>query len=434
MSSPISSAANPNAPALITDAFTLCYHELAVQVETLCKQLKNWGVEERDRVAFSCTNNQKIILLYLALFKLNAVACPFNPRLPEPRKERILSAFAPKFVIDLEEMSCTRAASTKSEPSIAVLMPTSGSSGPEKIVALSFENLRSSAEGSTMRLPLETDDRWLLPLPLFHVSGLILLFRVLLKGAALIISNLPLAKSLEAHRATLASLVPTQLFRLCRDLPSSPSHLKGALLGGAALSPRLFEEAISKGYKIFSSYGMTEMCAAMTLDLSPKVEGNRLTAGRLLPYRELKLSDEGEILVRGRTLFLGYWDREKGLNLPLDAEGWFHTKDRGAVTEDGRLLVLGRRDSLFISGGENIFPEEIESVLLSLPGILEALVLPHPDEEFGQVAHAFISSELPFSEETLLAQLKTLLPRHMLPRRIFPFPATSEPGIKRSRK
>ncbi len=415
-----------SAPAIITDTCTLTYAELDAHIERCCAELQALGVKTGTRVAFIASSSWQTVALYFALFRLNATACPINFRFPEPRVQKLLQEFEPLLTVEPEKLfsSSVRCKCERSAGGIAVLMPTSGSSGPQKIAALSYGSLYLSADGSMQKLPLDASDRWLLSLPLFHVSGLALLFRAFIRGMAVIISTLPLQEAISRFGVTFLSLVPTQLFRLCKALPAAPAHLKGILIGGAPLSPTLLEEARGRGYKIFSSYGMTETCAQITLDTAPTMERGYLTCGKPLPYRQLKLSPEGEILVKGQTLFSGYWHKETGATLPLDSEGWFHTKDRGELSEDGRLIVLGRKDRLFISGGENIFPEEIESALLALPDIFEAYVFPQPDAEFGEVPHAFINSgDENFSEEQILTALRKTLPGYMLPRSVLQMPA-----------
>ena len=408
------------APAIITDTHTLTYEELNAYVEALCIKLQSHGVKSGARVAFIATSSWQNAALFFALFRLNAAACPLNFRLPEAFLQPLIDQLAPHFIMHadfgIENYQLNAPLNTDE---IAVLMPTSGSSGAAKIAALSYSNLYYSAEGSMQKLPLKPLDRWLLPLPLFHVSGLMLLFRSFLRGLTVIISEMKPHEALTKYEATFLSLVPTQLFRLCNAQPTAPAYLKGVLIGGAPLSAALLEEATQKGYKIFSSYGMTEMCAQITLDPAPKIERGELTCGTPLPHRELRVNSNGEILVRGKTLFLGYWDKTSGLIKPTDSEGWFSTKDRGKISDDGRLIVLGRMDSLFISGGENVFPEEIESALLALPDILEALVIPLPDPEFGHLPYAFINTNKDnFSEKQILATLRKSLPGYMIPRRI----------------
>ena len=128
------------------------------------------------------------------------------------------------------------------------------------------------------------------------------------------------------------------------------------------------DEALARGLPIHTSYGLTEMASQVTTTPPGASPGELRTAGRVLPGREVSISGGGEILVRGETLFAGYVDGEK-VDRPLDADGWFHTGDLGDLDEDGYLRVLGRSDNLFISGGENIQPEEIEEALCSLEGV-----------------------------------------------------------------
>ncbi len=165
--------------------------------------------------------------------------------------------------------------------------------------------------------------------------------------------------------------------------------LKAILLGGGAIPERLIEQCIALKLPIHVSYGSTEMSSQITTTAVDEAPEKLFTAGKLLPYRELKIATNGEILVRGETLFAGYVQGER-LRLPLGENGWFGTGDIGELTEDGYLIVQGRKDHMFISGGENIHPEEIERELLKYPGIEEAVVVPVPDVEFGSRPVAFI--------------------------------------------
>ena len=135
-----------------------------------------------------------------------------------------------------------------------------------------------------------------------------------------------------------------------------------------------------------------------------------------LLFREVCLAEDSEILVRGKTLFQGYFSKDTGVTLPLTPEGWFATRDLGKWDDEGHLHIIGRKDNLFISGGENIQPEEVESILCGLPGITQAIVVPITDREFGERPVAFISGH------TDLRALENLLPRFKLPIRYFPLP------------
>ena len=161
-----------------------------------------------------------------------------------------------------------------------------------------------------------------------------------------------------------------------------------------------------------TSYGLTEMASQVTTTPPGASKEQLRTAGRALPYREIRVSTEGEILVRGKTLFAGYL-RNGGLDRPLDEDGWFHTGDLGELDDGGNLRPTGRRDNLFVSGGENVQPEEIEAALLRLSGVEEAVVVPVPDPEFGARPVAFVrTSGVPAD---LAQELGRSLPRFKVP-------------------
>ena len=147
-----------------------------------------------------------------------------------------------------------------------------------------------------------------------------------------------------------------------------------------------------------------------------------------MPGREVSISERGEILVRGETLFAGYVEGER-LERPLDQEGWFHTKDLGELDDDGWLRVGGRMDNLFISGGENVQPEEVEEALCRLNGVDEAIVVPVPDEEFGARPVAFVRAAGRKPEE-LAQELGLLLPRFKIPVSFHPWPEGAQRGMK----
>jgi O-succinylbenzoic acid--CoA ligase len=386
--------------------------------------LRKRGVSKKSRVAFVARTEPSTLVLFLALFRIGAASCPISFRFPEERVQELLKHLEPAFFLETATLSLNGPQDSFceiEEDSLAVLMPTSGSLGSPKIVALTYGNLFWSAQGSLQLLPIEEQDRILLSLPLFHVSGLMLCMRALMKKACLVFSSL---EALHTHQIQFLSLVPTQLFRVCKH--PAPSTLKGVLMGGAPLSFSLWKEATEKGYPLLTSYGLTETCSQVTLDLSPSYVDGRITSGSPLPFRELQLACDGEILVKGKTLFSGYRKQDQ-----MEKE-WFATNDLGKWTPDGKLLVLGRKDSQFISGGENIFPEEIEAALLRLPEMMQALVVPVSDVEFGMRPCAFVQTRNSFDELNILAQLRETLPAFMLPCKILPFP--KEEGIKFSRR
>jgi O-succinylbenzoic acid--CoA ligase len=396
--------------ALISEEREWSYGELDALVGAMCAQLQKRGVGAGMRVAFVGKSEWQVLVLLLALFRLGAIACPLHPRMPIAiALERLATPFffdPQTFVL---EGKCD--AAMWDEKQIATLLFTSGSTATPKLACHSLGNHLESAKATLQCLPLGPGDRWLLSLPLVHVGGLATLFRCFLSGAAVLLSTI------QDPRATHISLVPTQLFRLLKD--NVPPRAKVALLGGAPIPPALYEQAKDKGWNVLSTYGMTEMSSQIAL------------CGKPMSSAEVRVAEDGEIWVRGKTLFQGYWDKKSGLSLPLNEEGWFATGDLGRWSEKGLLLNLGRKDNLFISGGENIQPEEVEEALSTLPGVTEFLVVPVDDEEFGQRPVAFLDPCYTLQE--IQEFLKDKLPSYKIPIQVFPFPE-QEGGPKRARK
>ncbi len=243
----------------------------------------------------------------------------------------------------------------------------------------------------------------------------------MLAKATLVLPKHSLEESINQDNLTHLSLIPTQLQRLINL--KSLQKLKYILLGGALIPSSLLEKAASLNLPVCSTYGLTEMSSqVVTDDLKTKKP-------TLLPYRELKIGSNQEVLVRGKCLFLGYLEENK-LTCPFDSEGWYKTGDKGMYKE-GLFTYLGRVDNLFISGGENIQPEEIEALLLKHPDIEEALVIPKPDEEFGHRPVALVKSKTPINESLLNSYLSKHLPKYKLP---IDYKPLLYPGLKPSRQ
>jgi Acyl-CoA synthetases (AMP-forming)/AMP-acid ligases II len=278
--------------------------------------------------------------------------------------------------------------------------------------------------------------RWLLSFPLFHVGGLGFLFRCLLSGATLVIpdSNQNWQIQLLQLAFTLLSVVPTQLFRMMEnDEGQSLKSMKMILLGGAAQSPGLIERAQRLGLPLRTRYGSTEMCSQVATSQPKKFPDTWTACGKVLPFREVKLAEDGEILVRGQSRFLGFLENDKGSNhsktlkliQPFDDEGWFASGVLGEWFEipgaEPLLKMSGRKDSMFISGGENIPPPEIEERLSEFPGIEQSFVVPVQVPEFGNRPVAFLkistSPDSPAKEDLPETSLIRLLKRTLAPYR-----------------
>ncbi|ABM01666.1 o-succinylbenzoate--CoA ligase [Shewanella amazonensis] len=449
------SATWPDAHALITPEFTLSFEVLGKLVREVARQLKTQDIQ---RLGVIGPNSVEQIVLYWACAEAGALFCPLSWRFPVSQLEILIRRFALDALhaptleslcpalprIHVADMIGGIGASSLTTPASAVLdlsqpvnlVLSSGSTGEPKAAVHALANHIASAEGARCLIPLSPGDRWLLSLPLFHIGGIAILNRCALAGAAVVLPQqqastrpLSMAQAMSALSPTHVSLVAAQLTALLEDSPDSLSSVKALLLGGSAIGGALLSRLEALGIHAFTSYGMTEMSSQITTGPANS-EG---ASGTLLPGRELRIH-QGEIQVRGETLFLGYLE-DNGLRLPLTDDGWFATKDCGHLDEAGRLFVAGRLDNMFICGGENLHPEEIEAALCQHPLVLEAIVYPKADNTFGFLPHALLRcrNTMP-SQGELDDFLASRIARFKRPRSYQAWPQMASSGLKTNRK
>lgn len=441
----------------------LGYSELSQRVIALGEQLLASGLTRGDRLACIDSHSPELVMLYWACVDQGILFCPLSPRFPSAQITELIERYTLSRVWtgeqhldlltqDLSHKSITLNFSLSSHAHpirvditlAANIILTSGSSGIPKAALHSLNNHIANAEGSRSFIPLKPGDCWLLTLPVFHIGGLAIINRCALAGAAVVLQDRAtrLSEQLSRDKITHLSLVATQLVRLLNQDPSSLKEVKALLLGGGAISPSLLAQLETLKIRSFTSYGMTEMGSQITTGIANE-DGS---CGHVLPGRELKIQDN-KIYVRGETLFLGYLkpqspdqslthpltESEEQITLALDPDGWFFTKDRGYWNEDGNLCILGRCDNMFICGGENIQPEEIETILKQHPKIEEAIVFPLFDDEFGNLPAAIIKGHIPEQSE-LDALVCSQAARFKRPRNYYPWPEVEQTSLKVSRK
>ena len=292
------------------------------------------------------------------------------------------------------------------DATLAVLF-TSGTGGRARGACLSWANFAASAKAAAERLGPAVSGRWLVCMPLFHVGGLSMLTRnVLLGGPLRLLPRFEVAAvsdALDAGDIAAVSLVPTMLSRLLahRGKRPAPAGLRVLLLGGAAAAPELLTRALGAGWPVCPTYGLTEA----TSQVATVAPGDRAAAQAAalapLPGVELRILAEGrevqpgvvgEITVRGPTVMRGYFN-DPAATARVLSDGWLHTGDLGLMDADGRLQVLERRDDLIVSGGENVYPTEVEAVLLQHPAVADAGVAGLPDADLGARVVAWIVRE-----------------------------------------
>ena len=359
----------PHRIAIHTDA-PLSYRTLDLRINSLCDQLARAGLTCGDHLVAVVRGALEDVLLAWACVRSGIVFCPLNPAFPTARQGELASRLDAKAfwsageipvgnwqVLRLDfsrELTASGGEWPLLPEQLNNMILTSGSSGTPKAVVHRLANHLASARGSAVLIPLDGECGWLLSLPLFHVGGYAILFRVFLAGASLVLDDRshPLEVRLESQPITHLSLVPTQLWRLlAHGFDPARTRLRELLLGGAAIPQPLVSRLCAMGLEPKVSYGLSEMGS----QVCTAIPGDAGIVGKPLPGREVCIREQ-EICVRGATLFAGYY-RDGELELPLDEVSWFHTRDKGRFTAAGELLVEGRLDNLFISGGENIQPK-----------------------------------------------------------------------------
>jgi o-succinylbenzoate---CoA ligase len=314
------------------------------------------------------------------------------------------------------------------------IMYTSGTTGFPKGVLHSYGNHFWSATSSVLNLGLEKDDSWLAAVPLFHVSGFSILVRSVLYGIPVYLHEKfvakDVAKQMKVQGVTTVSVVTVMLEELLREFGNHPpDSLRCMLLGGGPAPKGLLEKCKVKNIPVFQTYGMTET-SSQIVTISPNDALRKLgSAGKPLFTAQLKIMDDekelpaykvGEIVVKGPMVTQGYFKRED-VNRAFFRDGWFYTGDLGYLDEEGYLYVLDRRKDLIISGGENIYPAEIEGVLKEHDAIFDVGVVGQEDEKWGQVPVAFIvlNKGWTITNEELNRFLKDKLARYKIPKKVY---------------
>ncbi|MDB5085506.1 MAG: 2-succinylbenzoate-CoA ligase [Bacilli bacterium] len=426
----------PNRTALIDEEQQLTFAELHQRVTKTALQLIGYGIKQGDAVALLLQNGVHTVILIHALQYAGAVTVLLNTRLAqnelvwqledsgarllvydEPQADKVAGISEHTRQIhainwqQLNEQELhqdttaqTRLQSEVDLDAIHTLIYTSGTTGHPKGVMLSYGNHWWSAIGSSLNMGLHLDDRWLLCLPMFHVSGLSILLRSVIFGISVVIHEQfdpdRVNQAILEQQVTIASVVGAMLARIVERLNGAryPDTFRCMLLGGGPAPAPLLESCIDACIPVFQTYGLTET-ASQIVTLSPEYMLSKSgSAGKPLFPADIKIEqdgqlqaagDAGEIVVKGPNVTKGYYLSPDATERAI-RDGWLYTGDMGYLDEDGFLYVLDRRSDLIISGGENVYPAEIEAVLLRHPAVADAGVTGDTSERWGQVPVAFV--------------------------------------------
>ena len=313
---------------------------------------------------------------------------------------------------------------------IAAIMNTSATTGQFKSVPLRWGQIRAHVQASKEVLGKTEQDNWLIVLPLFHVSGLSILMRSLYNGTAVTIlpkyDESQVLKLIESENINMMSLVPTILTQL---EPSITHHkLRVILLGGEFIPMALIDACEKKSLPLYKTYGMTETFSQSVTFSVLDYPHKRDSVGKPLPGMQVRIDKPdvdgvGEIHLTGPMVMTGYIDKE-----PIDSD--LNTDDIGYVDEDGFVYILNRRKDLIISGGENIYPKELEDLVYTLPSVKECAVVPVPDPKWGQVPALFVAFHdgESMTADAILSFMTKSLAKYKVPKYVKILPALPRNG------
>jgi len=420
---------SPGAIAIRFGGEDISYAQLARRVTRAAAALTGLGVRRGAAVAYLGLNHPLVLVLLFACARLGAMLTPLNWRLAPREHARVLADCPPR-VLFVEPAFAAHAAAIKGatpatglsvldedgagspacegdEDSPLLLCYTSGSTGAPKGVVLTQRAILWNALNSAHMHDLTSQDRVLTTLPLFHVGGMNIQTTPALHAGASVTLHAKFdpeatLEVIERERITLTVLVPAQLTALMalpRWKRADLSSLRVISTGSTIVSEAFVRKVSECGVPVIQVYGSTETCPIATYGRAADALRKAGSAGAPALHCELKVVDtdgaelppggNGEILVRGPNVATGYW------NAPAETarafvDGWFRSGDVGHFDDEGHLYVVARKNDMIISGGENIYPAEVENVLLECPAIEEACVVGRPDERWGEAVVAAV--------------------------------------------
>ncbi|MBI5248688.1 MAG: long-chain fatty acid--CoA ligase [Desulfomonile tiedjei] len=432
----------PDDEGFVGDGYRYTFKEVNSRVNGFASYLKRQNVAPGERLAILCKNNEHLATAIYAAGKIGAIAVVLNWRLQGPELNYILNNCGASILLyDNEfqeavaqlrasipvrsyirwggdgadpEFESALSGQPSSEPELvgggddpAIIMYTSGTTGKPKGAVLTHNNLLWSTFGLSHTLDWNYRDRFLLVAPLFHIGGLAPLVTNVHKGVTTVfMPNFePVAAwaTIAEERITTMMSVPLMLqamLMVAKAKQVNADSLRWFMCGASAVPESLIRAYLALGIKVQQVYGITEFSGGVTFWLQNMPLEKCNTQGKPIFYAQLKVADPetgrelpigevGEILCKGPVVFKGYWDNPEATKGSL-IDGWYRSGDLGKVDEDGYFRVVDRLKDMIISGGENIYPAELEAVIMTHPFVAEAAVVGLPDPKWGEIPVAFV--------------------------------------------
>jgi fatty-acyl-CoA synthase len=477
--------------AIIQNGVSTSYGQLNYAINLTASALSASGIKPGDRVAFIGENHPNFLQCFFATLQLGAIFVPLNTRLAPPEIEFMLKdsgasllLFAEplkekaKLAAELADCKCISVgndanelarnlgmpASTEAKfhdfkvelADTAVILYTSGTTGRPKGAELTHQNLTWNTFNVLVDYDVVSTTKALVISPMFHVASLGMgVLPVLLKGGTILLEEkFDAGRALEliqTHGATSLSGVPTT-FQMLSEHPNwettDLSSITQLTCGGSAISLAVIEKYQSRGLSFTGGYGMTEAAPGVS-SLPPTFSRAKVgSAGLPHHFTSIRIVSEetdsvvapmeiGEIQVAGPNAIRSYWNNVDASESLYTSDGWMHTGDLGYLDESGFLFIVDRSKDMIISGGENIYPSEVEQLLLSFPGITAAAVVGVSDEKWGEVPVAVIchSRTEPIESTEVIDFLLPRIAKYKIPKQYYftdELPRTASGKVKKN--
>jgi acyl-CoA synthetase (AMP-forming)/AMP-acid ligase II len=446
------------------------YTQLNALANKCAGVLRSLGVGKGDRVALLMPNSVEFCCLFYGAAKIGAVAVPLNTRLAAPELEFILSDSGSKVLIYGDAFATAAEAIKTGENSCAVtdwvpsagvagclaerleaaaadepalecggsdnlfIMYTSGTTGLPKGVVHTHDSVHAAATSWALTIDVRYQDRLLVPLPMFHVAALTAVIFCAMRGITLI--SMPQFDPVRAwsliveERVSIGGAVPAVL-NFMRQVPEfaelDAPDFRYFIAGGAPMPEALINMYAAKNIQVVQGYALTESCGGGTVLLGDDALRKVGSAGRAAMFTDVRVRGddgvvrdrgEGEVVISSDILFKEYWNRPDATRAAFH-DGWFCTGDIGEIDDEGYLYIKDRLKDMIMSGGENIYPAEIENVVISIPGVSEVAVIGLADDKWGEIACAIIvADDGQVSEKQVVEFCGTRLARYKMPKKV----------------